>query len=92
MFQVIFALALVAHHPSPQEILTKVAVTKDTWRTVEEYEYAQERDKLLYLYSAMLYKNLRDEEWEGIERFTDEHPGCDTLCVVGMVKEEMDSQ
>ena len=32
------------------------------------------------------------EEWKGIEEFASEHPNCDMICVVGMVKREMEKR
>jgi hypothetical protein len=88
----VFLLSLAATQPVPVDALQKAAVTNDTWRTVEEYEYGQQRERLLYLYSAILYTKLREEEWKGISDFTNNHPDCDTLCVVGMVKREMEKK
>ena len=87
----VFLLTLAASQPNV-DVLQKVAVSNDTWRAIEYYEYSQERDKLLYLYSAILYTKLKKEEWKGIEEFASEHPSCDMFCVIGMVKREMEKR
>ena len=89
MLTLILTLVTLTQSSYQNEALSRAAVSSDTWRSVEDYELGATRDRVLFLYSAMLVKELRDEEWKGVGSFLEENPGCDLACVIRMARVEI---